>query len=260
MASPRHTQPPLASPPALPSFGPLRLAAPADIPRLGVVSTAGFCYSEDAIWDRPHHKKYPQSTINSFWWDMNDFFKCDEIIVVAAVDRYDPGESSKIWASIPVDNGWTPPSPGDEVVVGVGVWKLAPSSTLLNTFQNSNALYPTLPEYDLNDIDVERVERTIDIIDYGENKYFNGLTTLERLVVHPAYWKRGHGERLARWGMAMCDLDHIDQGVVASEMGATLFTRLGYERLTELQVEGDNEDDKGLTYELLQYKAAVSIE
>lgn len=31
---------------------------------------------------------------------------------------------------------------------------------------------------------------------------------MEMLVVHPAYWKRGHGGKLAQWGP---DLSNVDE-------------------------------------------------
>lgn len=58
------------------------------------------------------------------------------------------------------------------------------------------------------------------------------------VVVHPAYWRRGHGGRLVRWGIDLANLDKVCQGVIAAEMGKSLYLSLGYEELEDLHLEG----------------------
>ena len=61
---------------------------------------------------------------------------------------------------------------------------------------------------------------------------------MEMVVVHPAYWRRGHGGRLVRWGIDLANLDKVCQGVIAAEMGKSLYLSLGYEELEDLHLEG----------------------
>ena len=57
------------------------------------------------------------------------------------------------------------------------------------------------------------------------------------VVVHPAYWRRGHGTTLVRWGKALADLDGMDQAVSATDMGEKLYVPLGYHKVDEVRVE-----------------------
>ncbi len=108
---------------------------PEDVLRLGIVCTAGFRYSEQFIWERPFHEKYPEDTIVFFRHEVARFIKDPEAIVLVATDRYDPEESAKTEAVIPPDNGWSPPAAGAEVVIGMTVWKLQPGSPRKGRFQ-----------------------------------------------------------------------------------------------------------------------------
>lgn len=51
---------------------------------------------------------------------------------------------------------------------------------------------------------------------------------MERTVTHPAYWRRGHAGKLTRWGLALSQLDGVDQGVLATSMGAAFFQSVGF--------------------------------
>lgn len=77
---------------------------------------------------------------------------------------------------------------------------------------------------------------------------------MERIVIHPAYWNRGHGTRVAKWGVALSDIDQVDQGVAATKMGAQLFQHVGYDLLVELHVEGDDSNPEGVMFSLLKHK------
>lgn len=67
--------------------------------------------------------------------------------------------------------------------------------------------------------------------------------------MHPAYWRRGHGGRLVRWGIDLANLDKVDQGVIAAEMGKSLYLSLGYEILEDLHIGGD----KGIHVSAMEY-------
>lgn len=122
------------------AFRKIRLATPEDVLRLGIICTASFRYSEQFIWERPYHAEYPQDTIVFFRHEVRSLIEDPKMIVAVAVDEYDPEESSKTGATIPVDSGWTPPDRGDEVVVGIAVWQLEPGSKRIGHFQSSSRL------------------------------------------------------------------------------------------------------------------------
>ena len=77
---------------------------------------------------------------------------------------------------------------------------------------------------------------------------------MERLVTHPAYWGRGHGGNLTKWGTNQADLDRVDQGVLASAMGAGLYFHYGFRNLTDVHVKGDEEMPEGLTFAVMKYQ------
>lgn len=58
---------------------------------------------------------------------------------------------------------------------------------------------------------------------------------MEALVVHRAYWKRGHGRRLVQQGINhLAELGGVGHGVIAADTGKPLYLKLGYEELEEL--------------------------
>jgi N-acetylglutamate synthase-like GNAT family acetyltransferase len=78
---------------------------------------------------------------------------------------------------------------------------------------------------------------------------------MERIAVHPAYWRRGHGSTIAGWGMKLADVDRVDQGVLATSMGASLFSHLGFDRIDEIDIPGDHGDRDGFKIAVLKYTA-----
>lgn len=81
---------------------------------------------------------------------------------------------------------------------------------------------------------------------------------MERTVVHPAYWKRGHGSKLAQWGVDLAALDAVDQGVLASGMGTRLFEHVGFKRIIDLHVPGDKKNPEGFDLTVLRYYSSSS--
>jgi GNAT superfamily N-acetyltransferase len=74
------------------------------------------------------------------------------------------------------------------------------------------------------------------------------------VVVHPKYWRRGHGSHLVRWGIGLADIDQVKQGVFATAMGAKLFLALGFQKIKDVHVEGDMEDPKGISLAIAKYE------
>ena len=76
---------------------------------------------------------------------------------------------------------------------------------------------------------------------------------MEMVVVHPAYWSKGHGTELIKWCMKLAEVDGVGQGVMAVGMGADLYPKLGYKQVDEVRLEGDKDSPKGLTIKVLLY-------
>jgi hypothetical protein len=119
---------------ALPSLGSLRVAAPADVLRIGIVATAGFKYSPLFRWERPHHEQYPGDTLLSYCTQFQNAIQSEDF----QEDAYDANENEKTEAVIPGNNGWEPPKAGSNVVVGVISVKLDPDSTRRGQLKNRN--------------------------------------------------------------------------------------------------------------------------
>ncbi|KAL2672557.1 hypothetical protein Neosp_013270 [[Neocosmospora] mangrovei] len=232
-----------------PPFGRLRLASPSDIPRIGIVAASGFPYSSVFDWERPYHAKFPHDTLLSYCHEFLSVIKSTEHIVLVATDKFDPNEGTKTKAIIPDDNGWPTPEPYDEVVVGVACWKLQPGSDRIGSFQNDDAPYPELMKNPMRDMDKGHCDELDERCEAAEEQYFQSLATMEMVVVHPAYWRRGHGGRLVRWGIDLAKVDNVCQGVIAAEMGKSLYLSLGYEELEDLHVGGD----EGIHVSVMQY-------
>lgn len=73
------------------------------------------------------------------------------------------------------------------------------------------------------------------------------------VVVHPAYWRCGHGTTLVRWGMELANVDNVKQGVIAAKMGAKLYADLGFSLLKNLRLDGDEEVPDEVTCVVMQY-------
>jgi len=132
--------------------------------------------------------------------------------------------------------------------------------------------FPELPESLHRDVDSGRAAKVEPLAEEAEKRsvlchaalvlasltvgrYFHDIATMERTVVHPAYWRRGHGGRLTAWGTGLANIDHVNQGVLATTMGAALFKHAGFGHLSSVHIEGDAENPKGLTIEVLRYLA-----
>jgi len=237
----------------VPSFNLLRLASPRDILRIGVVAACGFRYSPVFDWERPYHEKYPEDTLLSYRQEFASVIKSPEHIVLVAFDKYEPDEGKKSKAIIPPNNGAEIPAEGDEVVVGVSCWKLEPGSKRIGKFQNETGTYPELPPNLNRDKNLTHCIHFAKSAEAAEKKYFQGYATMEMVVVHPAYWARGHGKNLVKWGMELARIDKVKQGVIAAKMGTDLYSQLGWKSLTEVHIEGDEIVPQGVTFAVMEY-------
>jgi N-acetylglutamate synthase-like GNAT family acetyltransferase len=68
------------------------------------------------------------------------------------------------------------------------------------------------------------------------DRYFRGYAELDMLVVHPAYWARGHGGNLVKWGMELARIDKVKHGLFATKMGKGLYDKLGWRDLGDIEI------------------------
>jgi len=238
----------------VPSITSLRLASPRDILRIGVVAASGFRYSPVFDWERPYHEKYPEDTLLSYRQMFASLIKKPEYVVLTALDKYEPDEAKKSKAIIPPNNGAETPAEGDnKVVVGVACWKLEPGSKRIGKFQNGTGPYPKLPPNLDRDKHLSHCDLLSTRVEAAEKKYFQGYATMEMVVVHPAYWARGHGGNLVKWGMKLASFDKVKQGVTGAKMGTDLYHNLGWKHLTEVRIEGDETVPQGVDVTLMEY-------
>ncbi|KAI0199893.1 hypothetical protein F4808DRAFT_461288 [Astrocystis sublimbata] len=239
--------------PVSPPLGSLRLANIHDVPRIAAVATSGFYYSPVFTWDRPYHRHYPQDTFKSYEKMFADAIRNPEHIALVAEDSYDPDERAKSYAIIKPDAQMPIPEAGSQVIVGVATWKLEPKSQRYGQFMDPN----DSPDIDYSgglerDKNTWRIDQLDTACDFAEQKYLDGYQMMDMLVVHPAYWRRGHGSSLTKWGMALADRDHVNQGVVAAGMGKQLFLKLNYSRLAEVHAR-DNKNPAEIAVGILEY-------
>lgn len=74
------------------------------------------------------------------------------------------------------------------------------------------------------------------------------------LVVHPAYWKRGHGSTLVKWGLEISKIDGVAMGVIGPDMGVNLYKSLGFKPLIDLVYEGNDLMPEGLKMGVLKFE------
>ena len=75
---------------------------------------------------------------------------------------------------------------------------------------------------------------------------------MDMLVVHPAYWCRGHGTNLLEWGMKLANLDSVKQGVIATNMGEELCLSKGYKKLDDVVAVDENDCSKKIKLGVLE--------
>ncbi|KAK4170969.1 hypothetical protein QBC36DRAFT_340882 [Triangularia setosa] len=237
-----------------PPLGTLRIASPDDAPRISIVATAAFRYSPLFDWERPDHAKYPKDTLESYRTQFLNAIQSDDHIVLVQEDAYLGNENNKTTAIIPDGTGWTAPKAGDEVIVAVISIKLDPNSPHKGKLKNNKGSLLTAHENPGRDLNRRHYDEwgTLSAAARKKNKAHKD-SIISMIVVHPAYWKRGHGTRLATWARDLAINDRVPQCVSAAPMSQCLFISLGYRRLDEIVARGDEDDPRGAKTLLLEF-------
>ncbi|KAK0639620.1 hypothetical protein B0T16DRAFT_337401 [Cercophora newfieldiana] len=220
-----------------PPLGTLRIARPTDVLRIGIVDAAGFRYSPLFKWERPHHQDFPGGTLLSYHAQFLDTIKSDDSVVLIQEDAYIPNENDKTSAVIPDNKGWAAPEAGEQVVVGV-------------LCSGGSGSYPDLPSNPGRDLNRRHYD------DWGtlavDARRRNSLEG-DSIVAMLAYWKRGHGTRLATWARDLSVLDQIPQCASSATMSQLLFLSLGYCQVDSITADGDEDGPEGVSTALMEY-------
>jgi hypothetical protein len=104
---------------------------------MSVVAASSFIYAPLFEHTRPNHKDYPSDTIQYYSAQFAKFIQDPHFVVIVALDTYDLDERSKSIAVIPEDTRPRRFAAGDEVIVGVTVWKLKSDSARVGEFYDS---------------------------------------------------------------------------------------------------------------------------
>lgn len=127
--------------------------------------------------------------------------------------------------------------------------------------QSCPGTYPSLEDNRNRDKNVDHCDRFGDCAEAAEHKSvklrfhlmatnisrcFVALSTMEIVVVHPAYWNHGYGGSLVKWGMDLAAVDEVNQGAIAAKIGEDLYRHLGYKTLKTLGFPGDEVPPRGV--------------
>ncbi|KAK4203006.1 hypothetical protein QBC40DRAFT_319106 [Triangularia verruculosa] len=274
----------------VPPLGTLRIASPEDASRISVVATAAFRYSPLFAWERPNHEQYPEDTIASYHTQFLHQIQSDDHVVLVQEDAYMQDENREIASIVPDNTGWTAPKAGDQVIVAVISIKLEPGSTCKGVLKSKNGKevafkrissitfwatlrpqqlhilshfltimrfpgsYLTAPQSLGRDLNRRHYDDwgTISAAARKKNKVHND-SIISMIVVHPAYWRRGHGTRLATWARDLSIKTKAPQCVSAAPMSQRLLMSLGYKRIDVIVAEGDEDDPRGVQTLLLRF-------
>lgn len=88
---------------------------------------------------------------------------------------------------------------------------------------------------------------------FFDSVWGNQQLHLQILGVHPDHWRRGIGSSLVRWGMDRASKENVPLTVLASSLGLSLYSRLGFRNLgssfTQVPGEEVKVDTEALVFE-----------
>ncbi|KAK5958312.1 hypothetical protein OHC33_000154 [Knufia fluminis] len=240
--------------PPLPQIHGLRFATSRDIWRAGLVISAGFGVCPEAAWLQPYLRTYPQDSLLSAQQSVEWAIRSEDAAILVVEDHYDPAETETMHGIVPHVHNKAQPMPGEKIVVGVAVWWFDAESPRTGQFADTEGPFPELDEGPHRDEYEEHVSRYNDKNDELLKKYLStsGME-LHTLVIHPTYWRRGHGRTLVEWGMRLADIDQEDLCICATNGGLKLYRPLGCELLESWRMEGDEVSPTGVAGNIVRY-------
>ncbi|KAF2748974.1 hypothetical protein M011DRAFT_475730 [Sporormia fimetaria CBS 119925] len=217
-------------------FDQLRLATLADVPRIASVAAAGFFWSPTFRFQRPYFSQYAEDTVSSYWRDYKSMITDPQSIVLVAEDRVDPREDLAVHEAFrKCPTFKSEKEPGSRAIVGICSVTLRPESSRIGRIHDPYAKYPEhsedfrSPSNLTRDKCIDSVQAYANATGPARKRYLEGLMRLSTLVVHPAYWRRGHGNRLTQWCTQLADMEGAAIGVSATPMGSIVARKAGFE-------------------------------
>ncbi|KAF2676405.1 hypothetical protein K458DRAFT_322048 [Lentithecium fluviatile CBS 122367] len=228
---------------AVPAFGRLRLAKLADLRRIGLVAAAGFYHSTFFPYARPFFADYPTDTAASYRAEYQEGILDPKKLVLVALDDYKENEIDSVYEALkqiyPESASKAGVDENGKVIVGIISMSLELDHKRHGQFLPEDASQP--PD-DPEDRKRDSFPDALKLVDRAlkgpEEKWLKGHMEILSLGVHPAYWKIGHGHELAKWCLALADMDKVPTCVSASPMGARLCKSLGFVEKELVLIDG----------------------
>lgn len=242
--------------PPLPQLHGLRFATSKDIWRAGLIISVGFGLSLEAAWLQPYLRTYPEDSLTSSQQYAEWAIRSDNVALLVVEDDYDPAEVERMTGIVPEVDTEERPMPDEKVVAGVAAWRFLSGSPRTGQFVNTEGPFPDLaadrPHRDEHEEHVNSYHSKNDEL---TEKYFgaSGWFELDTLVIHPAYWRRGHGRTLVEWGLRLADIDQVEMCICATDAGFNLYRSLGCELLESWRMEGDEVSPAGVSGHIIRY-------
>ncbi|MDI1484888.1 MAG: hypothetical protein OHK93_000022 [Ramalina farinacea] len=248
-----------------------RPATPADIPTIATISAAAFQNDELYNFTNPYFRTHQRNFRDYFLRRARiRFWTPGFVFYVAETDPWDSPPPPRPPPSSP-----NPDNDGDETiirgaeggeVVGYALYHPHPPAgtrTLLPSSPPYQKPYTAFCERTLNSlhetyISLLRLDRSVDPAraalwriqqshafdrfwaEQGPvgNEDGRGYFTLQNLCVDPTWQRRGVGKRLIEVGQKEARREGVKVVLTSSEVGARLYTHMGFERIGELRIEG----------------------
>ena len=70
------------------------------------------------------------------------------------------------------------------------------------------------------------------------------------MAIHPAYFRRGHGLTMAKWCVALADMDGISIGASSVPAARTLVATLGFQEREVVEVPGYKDHPEGISFSI----------
>lgn len=187
----------------------LRLAKSADISRMGLVMSAGFGSTLEAAWLQPFLRTFPRDSLLACREYVDWCMSSEGFATVVIEDTYEPAEVQKMAHIVPDHEAGEHSMYGRKVVAGMATWKFMSEANRIGQFDDEchvsdlETLSPRRDEHRDHSHRFHSKNREL------RKQYFHGSnwSELHTLVVHPVYWRRGHGRRLLEWGIRLACID-----------------------------------------------------
>lgn len=246
-----------AQAPANPSVSVVRLTIPADLYRLAVIDVATF--SKEPIYDWIYEDRFRHiSELTASYLDqLASDMKGNERLITVIEAPYNPHEFDNFPVNMPYDAHLpsAAPAPGTPVPVAYAIWSWQRDKFDENKFRELfGAHQMTIAEY--NEFPASQSgapthrQHWDDYVSKMDEmkKYISDCEIeLDRLVVHPAYQRQGHGRALLEWGMNICGAEGLSIGVKAVGTGAAMYRALGFQWQGSWSLAGDPGSPSGAT-------------